>query len=40
MSVIMFIFGVISGTVIGALAMLAGRLQTEIDKASQDGDRR
>jgi hypothetical protein len=40
MSVLMYIFGFIAGFVIGGLAVLAGRLQMEVKKAAEDGDRR
>lgn len=39
MSVLMYIFGFVAGFVIGGLAILAGRLQTEVKKTAEDGDR-
>ncbi len=40
MTVTMFLFGIVTGYVIGTLASTVARLQREVDKARTEGDRR
>lgn len=37
---VMFVFGLLSGFIIGALTAIVGRLQSDVDNAGRDGDRR